>query len=111
MSKSACLFSFIYDEWVPELVEGVESFHRTDHGFDESYLLFREAVFLVEHLVCPRVREVLEGDELIDRLTTALIIFLHPKHCPKELCFHIRPTIIHLPFIIKIPNYYKCLCT
>ena len=68
--------SFIYDELVPGLVEGVESFHWPNHGFDESYLLFRETVFLVKHLVGPRMREVLEGDELIDLPHCMLSIFL-----------------------------------
>ena len=38
-------------------------FHRANHRLDELDFLVRQSVLLIEFLVRPRLREVLEGDE------------------------------------------------
>ena len=38
-------------------------FHRSYHALDKGNLILRQAVFLIQHLVCPWVGEVLKGDE------------------------------------------------
>ena len=49
-----------------EIRKNSSSFHRADHTLDKDNLVLCQAVFLIQHLVCPRVGEVLHGDELID---------------------------------------------
>ena len=38
-------------------------FHRTYHALDKGHLLVRQSVLLIELLICPRMWEVLEGDD------------------------------------------------
>ena len=38
-----------------DIGENSSSFHRSYHTFDKGNLVLRQAVFLIQHLVCPRV--------------------------------------------------------
>ena len=85
-------------------------FHWSYHGFYESYLFFREAVFLVKHLVSPRMREVLEGDKLIYSSCCILGIFYKRNHKSKEFGFNIACEILSISSFLITTNYNISFC-
>jgi len=85
MSKSAVsLFLFL--------------FHWANHRFYKRYFLLGQAIFFVKHLVCPRMREVLEGDELINITRSILSFFLNRHHISEEASLYIRDYILAFLF-------------